>query len=169
MNKPTPSGRESLVIPTMHILVSHYGDPILFVGDKATNTVHIAGAERSFGIKWAAGTFSAQDARDLWDMIMSSGGRVADESISSKITSLIEDANSYMRLALVKAHDDLAEFQSRLAIVKGQVEDAQARHEEERTYWVKEMDLRVAEAIQALVKEPSQVVENFDGREWLKD
>jgi len=162
MNKPIPSGRESLVIPTMHILVSQYGDPILFVGDKATNTVHIAGAERSFGIKWATGTFSAQDARDLWDRIMSSGGRVADGSIASKFASIVEDANASMREALLQAQEDLKDFQSRLSIVKGQVEDAQARHEEERTYWVKEMDLRVAEAIQALMKEPSQVVDDFN-------
>lgn len=168
MNKPIPSGRESSVTPTMHILVSQYGDPILFVGDKATNTVHIAGAERSFGIKWATGTFSAQDARDLWDMVMSGGGRVADGSIASKFASIVEDANASMREALLQAQEDLKDFQSRLAAVKEQVEDAERRHEEAYIVWAKEIDLRVSEALQRLVGKPPPA-ENFDGREWLQD
>ena len=156
------------MVPTMHLLVSQYGDPIFFVRHEATNTVHISGAERSFGNHWVAGTFSVQDARDLWDRIISGGGRVADQSIAAKITSVVEEANADMRQALLNANHDLKEFQTRLAAVNDKVEEAERRHEEAYIHWMKEIDLRVTEAIQALMGNPT-LVENFNDREWVKD
>lgn len=110
---------------TIHLLVSKYGDPILFVANTTNGSVRISGAERSFGMKWAAGMFSSDDARSLWDQIIGGGGRVADPSIVATILSLHDE----MRHALEDAHKDLKEFQLRLAKVKADVLLCQDRHQ----------------------------------------
>jgi hypothetical protein len=149
--------------PRMLLLVSQYGDPILFTVEPKTHTVHIAGAERSFGIKWATGHFSPQLARELWELVIGGGGRAADPSIVAKIAAVADDLTANMREALLQAQDDLIDFQKRLETVRKQVEDAQRHYEQQETLWSKEIDIRVTEAVEALMrKRPDHEVYNAE-------
>jgi len=76
--------------PTLHLLVTRYGDPILFVREQDANKVHISGAERSCGQRWATGEFTSEEARELWDTVIREGGRMADPSIAAKFLTLLD-------------------------------------------------------------------------------
>jgi len=82
--------------PTIHLVVSRYGDPILFVKEHGANKVHISGAERSCGLRWTAGEFTGEEARELWDTVIGEGGRMADPSIVAKFSTMLDLWTSHL-------------------------------------------------------------------------
>lgn len=74
----------------IHLMVSRYGDPILFVKEQDANKVHISGAERSCGLRWAAGEFTSEEARELWETVIREGGRMADRVVVEKFLAILD-------------------------------------------------------------------------------
>jgi len=77
-----------MLTPHFHFLVTVDQDIVLFV-KQDDGSILIRNAERSMGIGWKDGVYSAEDARRLWSYIHDYGGRAIDHSIGDTISAIL--------------------------------------------------------------------------------
>jgi hypothetical protein len=116
-------------------MVSRYGDPILFVKDYGANKVHISGAERSCGLRWTAGEFTGEEARELWDTVIGEGGRMADPSIVAKFSTMLDGLTydlDMCRRTSRNLSDELNSCRERLDKIHAEFDDSVAAEVERK-------------------------------------
>lgn len=104
-------------LPEFHFLLTGDQDIVLFV--KQTNgSVLIHNAERSMGLKWKDGVYSADHARRLWSDIHDYGGRVMPQRMTAIISSLFENFVADLK---TRAEQEVTEKNREIETLKNKV------------------------------------------------
>jgi len=95
-----------------HFLLTGDHDIVLFVRQN-DGSVLIRNAERSMGLKWKNGIYSADDARRLWSHIHDYGGKALSHDIGTTIAGFLQDS-------VQKAKDDA---ENEIAVKEGLIKE----------------------------------------------